>query len=145
MPWAFLPLAGEEIQELKQVFLDGNFIQGQGEVVDSPHIDAYLEAIVESTGQLSRTVKVAVDCGNAVPGPAMSKLLDMIGCEHIDLYCNWDATEPNHGADPTRPENMVDLGKSVVENGVNLDLALMVMAIELAQLMKMVTLSIQTG
>ena len=112
-----LPLAGEEIQELKQVFLAGDFIDGQGEVVDNPHIDTYLQAIIESTGPLARPVKVAVDCGNAVPGPAMSKLLDMLGCEHIDLYCDWDATEPNHGADPTRPKNMVDLAKAVVENG----------------------------
>lgn len=111
-----LPLAGEEIQELKQVFLEGNFIQGDGEIIDTPHIDNYLEAIIESTGPLSRSVKVAVDCGNAVPGPAMSKLLDMLGCEHVDLYCDWDASEPNHGADPTRPKNMVDLGAAVVEN-----------------------------
>ena len=47
----------------------------------------------------------------------MSKLLDMMGCEHIDLYCDWDATEPNHGADPTRPKNMIDLAKAVVDNG----------------------------
>ena len=40
----------------------------------------------------------------------------MLGCEHVDLYCDWDASEPNHGADPTRPKNMVDLGKAVVEN-----------------------------
>jgi phosphomannomutase/phosphoglucomutase len=67
-------------------------------------------------------VKVAVDCGNAVPGPAMSKLLDMIGAEHIDLYCDWDNIEPNHGADPTREYNMVDLAKAVVDNGYELGL-----------------------
>ena len=83
-----LPLAGEEIQELKQVFLEGNFIEGEGKIVDTPHLDNYLEAIIESTGKLSRSVKVAVYCGNAVPGPAISKLLDMLGCEHIDLYCD---------------------------------------------------------
>ena len=112
-----LPLAGEEIQELKQVFLDGDFDEGQGEVIDTPHMDNYLQAIIQSTGPLARPVKIAVDCGNAVPGPAMSKLLDMMGCKHIDLYCEWDATEPNHGADPTRPKNMVDLAKAVVDNG----------------------------
>ena len=111
-----LPLAGEEIQELKQVFLDGTFSSGNGEIIDTPHLDNYLAAILESTGPLSRSVKVAVDCGNAVPGPAMSKLLDMLGCEHVDLYCDWDASEPNHGADPTRPKNMIDLGAAVVEN-----------------------------
>ena len=112
-----LPLAGEEIQELKEVFLEGKFVGGQGEIIDTPHLDNYLEAIIASTGKLSRSVKVAVDCGNAVPGPAMSKLLDMMGCEHIDLYCDWDSSEPNHGADPTRPKNMVDLANAVVENG----------------------------
>ena len=112
-----LPLAGEEIQELKHVFLDGNFREGQGEHIDHPHEDAYLKAIIESTGTLARPVKVAVDCGNAVPGPAMTKLLDMIGAEHIDLYCDWDNTEPNHGADPTREYNMVDLAKAVVDHG----------------------------
>ena len=117
-----LPLAGEEIQELKLVFLDGNFREGKGEHIDHPHEDAYLQAIVESTGTLARPVKVAVDCGNAVPGPAMTKLLDMIGAEHIDLYCDWDNTEPNHGADPTREYNMVDLAKAVVDNGCELGL-----------------------
>ncbi|RJU88361.1 MAG: phosphomannomutase/phosphoglucomutase, partial [Candidatus Poseidoniales archaeon] len=117
-----LPLAGEEIQELKEVFLAGEFRDGSGEHIDHPHEDAYLKAIVESTGKLSRPVKVAVDCGNAVPGPAMTKLLDMIGADHIDLYCDWDNTEPNHGADPTREYNMVDLAKAVVDNGCELGL-----------------------
>ena len=112
-----LPLAGEEIQELKDVFLEGSFREGAGEIIDTPHLDTYLDAIIESTGPLARSVKVAVDCGNAVPGPAMTALLDRMGCEHIDLYCDWDANEPNHGADPTRPKNMVDLGAAVVEHG----------------------------
>ena len=117
-----LPLAGEEIQELKHVFLDGNFREGQGKHIDHPHEDAYLQAIVDSTGTLARPVKVAVDCGNAVPGPAMTKMLDMIGAKHIDLYCDWDNTEPNHGADPTREYNMVDLAKAVVDHGCELGL-----------------------
>ena len=44
-----LPLAGEEIQELKDVFLKGDFREGAGEVVDHPHMDAYLDAIIAST------------------------------------------------------------------------------------------------
>ena len=112
-----LPLAGEEIQELKDVFLAGEFRVGEGSVRDTPHLDTYIEAILESTGPIARPVKVAVDCGNAVPGPAMSVLLDRMGVDHVDLYCDWDASEPNHGADPTRPKNMVDLGRAVVEHG----------------------------
>lgn len=111
-----LPLAGEEIQELKGVFLEGDFVEGQGEIIDTPHLETYLDAIIASTGPLARSVKVAVDCGNAVPGPAMVTLLNRMGCDHVDLYCDWDATEPNHGADPTRPKNMVDLGQAVIEH-----------------------------
>ena len=111
-----LPLAGEEIQELKSVCLKGEFIEGSGAIVDHPHMDAYLDAIVESTGPMARTVKVAVDCGNAVPGPYMVELLTKMGVDHVDLFCEWDATEPNHGADPTRPKNMVDLGRAVVDH-----------------------------
>ena len=117
-----LPLAGEEIQELKQVFLAGDFKDGNGDYVEHPHEDSYLEAIVASCGKLSRPVKVAIDCGNAVPGPAMVRLMDMIGAEHVDLYCDWDSSEPNHGADPTREYNMVDLAKAVVENNCELGL-----------------------
>ena len=79
-------------------------------------MDAYLEAIVKSTGPLARSVKVAKWLNGTVPGPFMSQLLDKMGVEHVDLYCDWDATD-NHGADPTRPKNMVDLGKAVVDNG----------------------------
>ena len=110
-----LPLAGEEIQELMQVFLTGEFSEGEGEHVDYPHMYTYLDAIVASTGKPSRPMRVAVDCGNAVPGKAMVELLEMLGVEHVDLYCEWDPSEPNHGADPTRPKNMVDLGEAVVE------------------------------
>ena len=112
-----LPLAGEEIQELKKVFLGGEFVDGDGTSSDSPHIDTYLQAILESVGPMTRPVKIAIDCGNAVPGPSMLKLLHLMGCEVHDLYCDWDPSEPNHGADPTRPKNMVDLANLVVSEG----------------------------
>jgi phosphomannomutase/phosphoglucomutase len=112
-----LPLAGEEIQELKHVFLEGTFREGEATTIDTPHLDAYLQAILASVGPVSRSVKIAVDCGNAVPGPAMLKLLHLLGCEVHDLYCDWDPTEPNHGADPTRPKNMVDLSNVVAAEG----------------------------
>ena len=114
-----LPLAGEEIQELKQVFLDGEFKTGDGKITDTPHIENYLEAIIESTGDLSSEVSVGIDCGNAVPGPFLTKLFDKMGVNYSALYCDWDASEPNHGADPTRPYNMVDLGDLVKSQGLD--------------------------
>ncbi|MGB0616985.1 MAG: phosphomannomutase/phosphoglucomutase [Candidatus Poseidoniaceae archaeon] len=112
-----LPLAGEEIQELRGVFLKGDFTAGQGTRTTTPHMPTYLAAIAESVGPLGRPVHVAVDAGNAVPGPFLVEVLEAIGAKVEAIHCTWDASEPNHGADPTRPYNMTDLAELVVQHG----------------------------
>nr|MBC8517535.1 phosphomannomutase/phosphoglucomutase [Euryarchaeota archaeon] len=119
-----LPLAGEGIQELKQVFLSGEFVSGEGEIIPYEHDTAWLENIIESSGPLSRPVKVVVDCANAVPGPFMLRLLDALNADYTPLLCNWDASEPHHGADPTRPKNMLMLAEKVIEGGAELGIGI---------------------
>ncbi|HEB13689.1 MAG TPA: hypothetical protein ENI13_01775 [candidate division CPR3 bacterium] len=46
-----------------------------------------------------------------------------LGCEVIELYTKPDATFPNHDPDPEGPQNMVDLGKKVVEEKADLGIA----------------------
>ena len=58
-----------------------------------------------------------MDCGNAVPGPLAVKVLERLGVDVIPLYCDWDNSFPNHPPDPTRQENMEDLGRAVLEHG----------------------------
>ena len=119
-----LPLAGDGIQELKEVFLAGNFRSGEGEVISSPHDEIWIKDILDSAGKPSRKVKVVVDCGNAVTGPFMERLLVELGLDATTLYTDWQPTEPNHPADPTRPANMVDLGAKVVEVGAELGIGI---------------------
>ena len=38
-----LPLAGEGIQELKEVFLSGDFQEGEGEIIETKHEDDWLD------------------------------------------------------------------------------------------------------
>jgi phosphomannomutase/phosphoglucomutase len=120
-----LPLAGEGIQELKQVFLAGEFQSGEGEIIETPHEDAWLNDILSSAGELARPVHVAIDCANAVAGPFMVDLLEEMGADYIPILCDWDATEPHHGADPTRPKNMEMLADTVrfehSELGIGID------------------------
>ena len=119
-----LPLAGEGIQELKDVFLAGNFRHGEGEIIDSPHDDVWIEDILKSAGKPSRQVEVVVDCGNAVTGPFMERLLIELGLNATTLYTDWQPSEPNHPADPTRPANMVDLAAKVIETGAELGIGI---------------------
>ena len=108
-------MAGSEIQDLLQIFLQGDFIQGTGTIISIDHFNSHLDDILNSIDNPIRKVKVVLDCGNAVPGPFMISLFESLNCEVIPLYCEWDNSYPNHPPDPTRPNNMLDLSKKVVE------------------------------
>ena len=113
-----LPIAGDELQELKKAFDYGKFNEGQGVSREVGGFeDHYIRTVVENAGKPARPVKIVVDCGNAVPGPLATRVMDALGVEAIPLYCEWDSSFPNHPPDPTRPKNMIDLSAAVVEHG----------------------------
>ena len=113
-----MPLGGEDLQDIRRTFEAGEFRKGDGDYLSmDDYEDSYIGAIEESVGKPSREVRVVLDCGNAVPGPLALRTLEKIGVDVIPLYCDWDNSFPNHPPDPTRQENMVDLGKAVVEHG----------------------------
>ena len=112
------PLGGEELQEVRRTFEEGNFREGSGNyrIMDS-YEETYVQSIFDSVGRLSRDIRVVLDCGNAVPGPLAVKVLERLGVDVIPLHCDWDNSFPNHPPDPTRQENMEDLGRAVLEHG----------------------------
>lgn len=110
-------MAGEEIQDLMRVFLEGRFKSGQGSVTHHEMVDAHIEAVLGGCDAPARRVSIALDCGNAVAGPAMLMMMQRLGVDVVPLFCEWDNTFPNHPPDPTRPENMVQLADAVREHG----------------------------
>jgi phosphomannomutase/phosphoglucomutase len=59
-------------------------------------------------------LEVAIDCGNGMAGAVAPRLLREIGVQVHGLYLDPDGRFPNHEADPTREENLVEL-KALVE------------------------------
>ena len=121
-----LPMAGEELQELKATFDAGEFHSGSGKITEMPEFEEQvLQTVMENAGMPQRTIRIAIDCGNAVPGPLTVSLMQKLGVELVPIYCEWDNTFPNHPPDPTRQKNMADLSKAVVENncefGIGMD------------------------
>ena len=121
-----LPMAGEELQELKATFDAGDFHSGSGTITEmSEFEEQVLQTIVENAGMPQRSIRIAIDCGNAVPGPLTVSLMQKLGVDLVPIHCDWDNTFPNHPPDPTRQKNMVDLSKAVVENncefGIGMD------------------------
>ena len=121
-----LPMAGVELQELKATFDSGNFHSGSGTITEMPEFEQQvLQTIVENAGMPQRSIRIAIDCGNAVPGPLTVSLMQKLGVDLVPIHCDWNNTFPNHPPDPTRQKNMVDLSKAVVENncefGIGMD------------------------
>ena len=121
-----LPMAGEELQELKVTFDAGDFHSGSGTITEMPEFEQQvLQIILENAGIPQRSIRIAIDCGNAVPGPLTVSLMQKLGVDLVPIHCDWDNTFPNHPPDPTRQKNMVDLSKAVVENncefGIGMD------------------------
>ena len=110
---------GDRIQEIKRGILGGEFREGSGirERVDV--LDRYV-ADLAGRFDLSRPVKVVLDCGNGVGSLVGVELLEALGAEVVPLYCESDGTFPNHHPDPTVDENLVDLIATVRREGAEL-------------------------
>ena len=115
-------LAGPELAEVRDVMLGTEFASGEGSLEQLQLLPDYLAAIVQSARQPARRVKVVVDAGNAVPGPAVVELMQRLDVDAIPLFCDPDPTFPNHPPDPTRAANMRHLADAVREHGAELGL-----------------------
>ncbi len=110
---------GEEIQGLKAIIERGDFETGAGTIASRQLLDEYLAAITDRV-VLTAAPVIVVDAGNGIAGPAAERLFTELGCDLHALYCEPDGTFPNHLADPTVPEFMVDLRQTVLDRGADL-------------------------
>ncbi|MDQ3956577.1 MAG: phosphomannomutase/phosphoglucomutase [Actinomycetota bacterium] len=70
-----------------------------------------------------RPLKVAIDAGNGMAGRTVPAVFGDLPFEVLPLYFELDGTFPNHPANPIEPENLVDLQKTVLDEGCDLGLA----------------------
>ncbi|MFZ5636219.1 MAG: phosphomannomutase/phosphoglucomutase [Pseudomonadota bacterium] len=78
---------------------------------------------IASDVQLGRRLKVVVDAGNGVAGEIGPRVLEAIGAEVEELYCEIDGTFPNHHPDPSEPHNLEDLTRMVQRLDADLGIA----------------------
>ncbi len=117
-----IALHGEVIRDLRRRIETGDVRHGQGgERAISLRAD-YIQRISRVL-PLPRTLKVVVDCGNAIAAKTAPTLLRALGCEVVELYCEVDGRFPNHHPDPSLPENLVDLQAAVLAHQADVGLA----------------------
>ena len=114
---------GDEILELYEMIVKEEWRSGSGrETADGSVLPAYREAIV-ARHTLARPVQVVVDCGNGVASLIAISTLEALGAVVTPLFAESDGTFPNHHPDPTVPENLVDLQRTVRSSGAELGIA----------------------
>jgi phosphomannomutase len=113
---------GDEIQALRQRIEAEDYVAGRGRSAPMDILAEYRARIVGDC-TLARPLKIVVDSGNGIPGASAPGILRALGCEVIELYSEVDGEFPNHHPDPSKPENLATLIRTVAETGAELGLA----------------------
>ena len=114
---------GDEIQKLRELIEDDNFITGNGMLEKYENIIKDYQNYQVDGIRLNKSMKVIVDAGNGTAGPIAPDIYRRIGCKVIELYCDMDGNFPNHHPDPTVIENLTELIKTVKQEKADLGIA----------------------
>lgn len=109
---------GEEIQRVRQIIEQGDYVQGEGSLAQHDIIPDYHRYILSNI-QVNREIKVVVDAGNGTGGVVGVPLMRELGCQVEALYCEMDGRFPNHHPDPTVEKYLTDLIATVKKTGAN--------------------------
>jgi len=112
-------LFGQDIQDIYGIIREVAFIEDAPGVKTAYHINPEYESFTLGNIRLGRKLKVVLDAGNGTAGVVAVPIFKKLGCETIELYCSMDGRFPNHHPDPTLPEAMADLIKTVRETGAD--------------------------
>jgi phosphomannomutase len=115
---------GDEIQALRQRIEAEDYVKaakpGRSGTMD---ILAEYRARIAGDCTLARPMKIVVDSGNGIPGASAPGILRALGCEVTELYSEVDGDFPNHHPDPSKPENLADLIRTVQTTDAEIGLA----------------------
>ncbi len=114
---------GEEIQALRRMMESETAVRRAGGSVRQADVLAAYTARIVGDVKLTRPMKVVVDCGNGVAGASAPGLFRALGCEVIELFSEVDGEFPNHHPDPSKPENLQDVIRTLRETDAELGLA----------------------
>jgi len=115
-------LSNDAIQNLRTRIEQKQFSYGAGIERFYDIADDYINTI-KADINLTRPMKIAVDCGNGVAGAFAKKLFNAIGCSVDELFCEVDGHFPNHHPDPSVPENLTDLIQQLQTSRAEIGLA----------------------
>lgn len=119
-----MSLYGSDIQELRKIVEDGEFVPGKGSVEERDVVPEYIEHVTAGV-KIKPGLKAVVDTGNGTCGPLMETILKKLGVSARILFKKPDGNFPNHLPDPTVPKYIGKLVATVkggnYDCGIGLD------------------------
>ena len=115
-------LAGDEIEALYHDIVKAHFKKGHGNYRRFNVLEPYIDKVVSDIS-IPHPFRLVADCGNGVAGPYVVALFEALGCELHCLYCDIDGNFPNHHANPSDENNLVDLIASVKQTQSEIGIA----------------------
>jgi phosphomannomutase len=113
---------GDDIQKLRRRIEAEDYVSKPGRSAQMDVLAEYRQRIVGDC-RLARPMKIVVDSGNGIPGASAPGILRALGCDVTELYSEVDGDFPNHHPDPSKPENLADLIRTVHSTDAELGLA----------------------
>lgn len=109
-------LFGDDIQQLREIIEQKDFLQGEGHAKDHDIFPSYVKRYQEEFKDL-KAIDLVLDCGNGAAGVAARRLYEAIGLKPDILFEEPDGRFPNHHPDPTVEKNLDDLKAAVKSKG----------------------------
>ncbi len=99
---------GDQIQGLRELIEKRDFETGRGTIEELPILEDYISMLRHKI-RIKRPLNVVIDCGNATGCLTAPRIFKELGMNVTELYCDVDATFPNHHPDPTVDANLKDI------------------------------------
>jgi len=107
------------LQDLLRIIEQKAYVTGQGRETKADVTTPYMAYLKENI-HLTPKLRIGIDAGNGTGGITALPVLNALGCEVHDIFCDLDGTFPNHEADPTQKKNLKDLIALVKDKGLDL-------------------------
>ena len=110
-----------DMAELREIVVEGAFVQGSGAHESYPDIIAAYTKDVLARVSIKRRLRVLVDTGNGTAGPIAPAILRAAGCEVMEQYTEPSA-ERHHEANPSTMSMLNAMSDGVKKHGADIGL-----------------------
>ncbi len=112
--------APEEMNELKNITLNEDFITGEGKEIAIKDFQEIYKKDLINKNKIKKKIKAVVACGNGTAGIFAPDILEGIGCEVVKLDCDLDWTFPKYNPNPEDLKMLHEIAKVVKENNADI-------------------------